>query len=224
MLRGIPASRIPFSMPVNNSIAVAALGPIGLLAIVQLTTHRVRGHGRMASMSIFPAALDVHLDLNHAIDSTITAAGNEWKYVANLQTDFDPSLLPIFCQPCEFNQVILNLIVNAADAIGDVVRNGGPEKGQIAVQTRNCKDWTEVRIQDTGTGIPEDVRPRVFGLFFTTKEIGEGTGQGLSIERSVIAGEHGGHIYFETEEKNGTTFVIRLPCDGKAIAAKGVAA
>jgi len=224
MLRGIPASRIPFSMPVNNSIAVAALGAIGLLAIMQLTAHTVRGHARMASLSIFPAALDVHLDLNHAIDSTITAAQNEWKYVANQQTDFDPSLPPIFCQPSEFNQVILNIIVNAADAIGDVVRNGGPEKGKIVVQTRNCQDWAEVRIQDTGIGIPENVRPRVLDRFFTTKEIGKETGQDFSIARTVIAGERGGHIHFETEEGNGTSFVTRLPYDGKAIAAKGVAA
>jgi signal transduction histidine kinase len=164
------------------------------------------------------------VDLNHAIESTIAVARNEWKYVANLETDFDPSLPPVCCEPGEFNQVILNLIVNAAHAIADVVRKGGPEKGTIIVQTRNCAEWAEIRIRDSGTGIPEDVRTRIFDPFFTTKEIGKGTGQGLSIARSVIVDRHGGTIHFETEEGKGTTFVIRLPHDGKLLSAKGVAA
>ena len=128
------------------------------------------------------------------------------------------------CLPGEFNQVILNLIVNAAHAIADVVKKGGANKGKIKVQTRNCPEWAEIRIQDTGTGIPEKVRTRIFDPFFTTKEIGKGTGQGLAIARSVIVDKHGGSIHFETEEGKGTTFIIRLPYDGKALAAKAVAA
>jgi PAS domain S-box-containing protein len=164
------------------------------------------------------------LDLNHAIASTITVARNEWKYVADVETEFDPSLPLIFCQPGEFNQVVLNLIVNAAHAVADVVGKGGSEKGKIKVQTRNCQEWAEVRIQDTGTGIPEKVRARIFDPFFTTKEIGKGTGQGLAIARSVVVDKHGGSIHFETEEGKGTTFIIRLPHDGKALAAKTVSA
>ncbi|MGA9672639.1 MAG: MHYT domain-containing protein, partial [Terracidiphilus sp.] len=166
----------------------------------------------------------IPLDLNHAIESTITVARNEWKYVAELETEFDPSLPSVPCQPGEFNQVILNLIVNAAHAIADVVRQGGPEKGKIKVQTRNCPEWAEIRIQDTGSGIPEKIRSRVFDPFFTTKEIGKGTGQGLAIARSVIVDKHGGSIHFETEEGKGTTFIIRLPLDGKALASKMVVA
>jgi len=163
-------------------------------------------------------------DLNHAIQSTITVTRNEWKYVADLETDFDSSLPPIPCLLGEFNQVILNLIVNAAHAIGDAARRGGPEKGKITVQTRNFPEWAEIRVQDTGCGIPERVRTRIFDPFFTTKEIGKGTGQGLAIARSVIVGKHGGTIHFETEEGKGTTFVIRLPLDGKTLAPKAVAA
>jgi PAS domain S-box-containing protein len=166
----------------------------------------------------------ISLDLNHAIDCTITVARNEWRYVANLETDFDPSLPPIPCQPGEFNQVILNLIVNAAHAIADVVQKGGPEKGNIKVQTRNYPEWVEIRIQDTGSGIAEAARTRIFDPFFTTKEIGKGTGQGLSIARSVIVDKHNGTIHFETEEGKGTTFIICLPHDGKALTAKAVAA
>lgn len=166
----------------------------------------------------------IPLDLNHAIESTITVARSEWKYVADLETELDPTLPPISCQAGEFNQVILNLIVNAAHAIADVAGKGGSEKGKIRVQTRNCQDWAEIRIHDTGTGIPEKARARIFDPFFTTKEIGKGTGQGLAIARSVIVDKHNGSIHFETVEGKGTTFIIRLPHDGKVLASKAVSA
>jgi len=164
------------------------------------------------------------LNLNRAIAGTITVARNEWKYVAELETDFDPSLPPVSCHPGEFNQVILNLIVNAAHAIGDVARQGGPQRGTITVRTQRCAEWVEIRIADTGTGIPEKVRSRIFDPFFTTKEIGKGTGQGLAIARSVVVDKHGGSLHFETEEGKGTTFILRLPYDGKALPVKAVAA
>jgi signal transduction histidine kinase len=164
----------------------------------------------------------IPLDLNHAIDSTITVARNEWKYVADMETDFDPSLPLIPCQPGEFNQVILNLIVNAAHTIADVIRERGIERGKIRVQTRNCPDWAEIRIQDTGSGIPEEIRARIFDPFFTTKEVGKGTGQGLAIARSVVVDKHGGTIHFETEKGMGTTFIIRLPQNGQAFGPKAI--
>jgi signal transduction histidine kinase len=166
----------------------------------------------------------IAVDLNHAIENTITVARNEWKYVANMETDFDSSLPLISCQAGELNQVFLNLIVNAAHAIADRVGKEGIEKGKIKIQTRHCQEWVEVRIQDTGSGIPEKVRSRIFDPFFTTKEIGKGTGQGLAIARSVVVDKHGGSIHFETEEGKGTTFVIRLPHDGEPLAAKAVSA
>lgn len=166
----------------------------------------------------------IPLDLNRAINSTITVARNEWKYVAEMEAEFDPSLPPIPCLQGEFNQVILNLLVNAAHAIADVIRKGGPAMGKIKVQTLNCPGWAEIRIQDSGTGIPEKVRARIFDPFFTTKEIGKGTGQGLAIARSVIVDKHGGTIHFETEDGKGTTFIICLPYDGKALTAREVAA
>jgi PAS domain S-box-containing protein len=166
----------------------------------------------------------IPLDLNHAIESTITVARNEWKYVADLESDYDPSLPLIPCLPGEFNQVILNLIVNAAHAIADVVGKPGSGKGKIHVQTRNCGQWSEIRIQDTGTGIPEEVRARIFDPFFTTKETGKGTGQGLAIARSVVVDKHKGSIHFETEEGKGTTFIIRMPHDGQALATKAASA
>ncbi len=150
------------------------------------------------------------IDINRAIESTITVARNEWKYVAEMITDFDAGLPLVPCLAGEFNQVILNIIVNAAHAIADVVRES-QTKGAITITTRREGDWVEIRIRDTGTGIPEHVRNRVFDPFFTTKEVGKGTGQGLAIARNVIVEKHGGTLTFETEPGKGTTFVIRLP-------------
>ena len=127
-----------------------------------------------------------------------------------MKTDFDPALPPVPCLPGEFNQVILNLLVNAAQAIGDVVGTSG-RRGTITVTTRAIDGWADIRISDTGTGIPEQYRARIFDPFFTTKEVGKGTGQGLAIIHSVIVEKHGGTVSFETEEGVGTTFTIRLP-------------
>ena len=95
------------------------------------------------------------MDLNRAIAATITVARNEWKYVADLETQFDSSLPLIPCHTGEINQVVLNLIVNAAHAIGDAARQGGRQRGTITVETQRCAEWAEIRIKDTGTGIPE---------------------------------------------------------------------
>jgi len=151
------------------------------------------------------------LDLNHAIESTITVARNEWKYVAEMETDFDPELPLVPCIPGEINQVVLNMLINAAHAIADVVGDGADGKGTITVSTRRDGDFAEVRIEDTGSGIPEAARARVFDPFFTTKEVGKGTGQGLSIAHKVIVQKHCGALEFETELGKGTTFLVRLP-------------
>ncbi len=150
------------------------------------------------------------VDLNHALENTITVARNEWKYVADVVTDFAPNLPPVPCLPSEMNQVFLNIIVNAAHAIADVVGGDSGKKGTITVSTRQVGDWAEVRISDTGTGIPEAIRSKIFDPFFTTKEVGKGTGQGLAYAHSVVE-KHNGIITFETEEGKGTTFIIRLP-------------
>ncbi len=156
-------------------------------------------------------------DLNKAIESTITVARNEWKYVAEMALDLDPSLPLVPCVLGDFNQVILNMIINAAHAIGEKVRDTGV-KGTITVQTRQAKDWAEIRISDTGMGIEEQHRSRIFDPFFTTKEVGKGTGQGLTISHAVIVEKHKGAISFETEWGKGTTFIICLPLEEKPVA------
>jgi signal transduction histidine kinase len=151
------------------------------------------------------------IDLNRAIESTAVVSRNEWKYVAELETNLDPSLPLVNAFPGEINQVVLNLIVNAAHAIQAVVRDCPGTKGKIAVATRRTGDFAEVSIRDSGTGIPSAIQSRVFDPFFTTKEVGKGTGQGLFIAHTVVVKKHGGTIHFETEEGKGTTFVVRLP-------------
>lgn len=163
------------------------------------------------------------VDLNHALESTITVARNEWKYVADMVTDFDPNLPPVPCLPGEMNQVFLNIIVNAAHAIAEVVGDGSQGKGIIRVSTRALPDWVEIRISDTGTGIPESIRSKIFDPFFTTKQIGKGTGQGLAYAHTVVVEKHKGIITFETEEGKGTTFIIRLPLHQEEFAKEAAA-
>lgn len=150
-------------------------------------------------------------DLNRALESTIVVSRNEWKYDAEVETDFDPELPRVPCLAGELNQVFLNLIVNAAHTIGEANRARGRAKGTIRIQTRAMTSGVEVRFTDNGMGIAQKVRARIFDPFFTTKEIGKGTGQGLAIARSVIVDKHRGKIDFETVEGQGTTFIVFLP-------------
>jgi PAS domain S-box-containing protein len=153
------------------------------------------------------------VDLNHCIQSTLIVARNEYKYVAEMETDFGEIPL-VTCLAGEINQTVLNIVVNAAHAIADVVK-GTDRKGRITVRTRVSDDAVVVSVSDDGGGIPEAIRDRIFDPFFTTKEVGRGTGQGLSIARSVVVEKHGGRFTFETEMGRGTTFFIRLPIDGR---------
>jgi|GEM_PF-698819 len=155
-------------------------------------------------------------NLNKAIESTATVAHNEWKYVADLKLDFDSGLPPVVCFVSDFNQAILNLIVNAAHAIGDVVQQKPGTKGTITVSTHQEGETAVVRVSDTGTGIPESIRPRIFEPFFTTKGIGKGTGQGLAMVYGAIVKRHNGTVAFESKVGEGTTFVIRIPIEPSA--------
>jgi PAS domain S-box-containing protein len=152
-----------------------------------------------------------NVDINHAITNTATICRNEWKYVADVSLDLDPALPLAPCLLGEFNQVVLNLMVNAAHAIKETIHGNEKQKGRISISTRLDKDWVEIRIGDSGIGIPKKHRSKIFTPFFTTKDPGKGTGQGLAISHSVIVNKHGGTIHFETEEGKGTVFIIRLP-------------
>jgi PAS domain S-box-containing protein len=157
-------------------------------------------------------------DINRAIANTITVATNEWKYVATITTEFDPNLPLVAVFPGEFNQVILNIIVNAAHAIGDGVASARHGKGVIRVVTAHKGHELEVSISDNGCGMPRQVQDKIFDPFFTTKPVGKGTGQGLAIAHNAIVHKHGGTLSVNSEIGQGTTFTIRLPLDPSCLA------
>jgi signal transduction histidine kinase len=153
-------------------------------------------------------------DVNRIIERTTTLARNEWKYVAELHLDLtsDVPLVPCFVD--EIEQVILNLVTNAAHAVGDA----GPERGRIVVSTRRCGRFVEICVEDDGIGIPEEIREQIFQPFFTTKEPGRGTGQGLAIVRSIVVHRHGGLLRVDTRPEHGSVFSIKLPLEVDEIA------
>ncbi len=151
----------------------------------------------------------VPTDLNRAIESTVTVAGSEWKYVAEMILDLAPDLPEVPVTPSDFQQMVLNLIVNAAHAIEEA-RRGTSQKGQIRISTRHSETLAEVLIADDGCGIPEEHRANIFNAFFTTKPLGKGTGQGLALVNNVIR-KHHGTIRFESTIGQGTTFIFCLP-------------
>jgi two-component system, NtrC family, sensor kinase len=160
-------------------------------------------------------------DLNRSLRNAMIVARNEIKYVADEETDFGELPL-VMCHIAELNQVFLNLLVNAADAIREVVKES-QTKGRITVRTRCVGDQVVVSVSDTGSGVPEHIQSRIFDPFFTTKEVGRGTGQGLAIARSIVVDKHGGTIRFEPNGSQGTTFVISLPAGAAMSAGEGAA-
>src|SRR5581483_5406036 len=153
-------------------------------------------------------------DLNGALRTTLAVARNEYKYVADVVTEF-AELPPVVCNVSDLNQAFLNLIVNAAHAIEDASAGGGA-RGTIGVRTARDGAAVVIEISDTGPGIPPEIRDRVFDPFFTTKHVGHGAGQGLALARAIIVDRHRGSIWFTSEPGRGTTFVVRLPIDGSA--------
>jgi two-component system NtrC family sensor kinase len=169
-------------------------------------------------------------DINRALETTLTICANETKYVADVEMNLGV-LPPVCCYVNELNQVFVNLLVNAAQAIGDRVK-GTKQRGKITIITRHVPDGSIsdptttgdpavgdpaigdhviVSITDTGTGISDAIRPKIFEPFFTTKEVGQGTGQGLALARLIVVDKHQGSLAFETEVGSGTTFSVKLP-------------
>jgi len=150
------------------------------------------------------------VNLNDALENTITVSRNEWKYVAELTTELHPNLPSVFCMPGEMNQALLNLVINAAHAVEGHTSTDG-KQGHIHITSNFDNGFVHIAISDNGCGIPEGIRDRIFDPFFTTKEVGKGTGQGLTLVYDVVVNKHGGSIGFDSEEGKGTTFHIRLP-------------
>lgn len=155
-------------------------------------------------------------DINAALETTITVCRNEWKSNAILQTHFENVQLWAACLPGELNQVFLNIIVNAAQAIRDKYRDQPEKKGTILVKTKQHDNNAIITIEDDGPGIAEDHLTKIFDPFFTTKAVGQGTGQGLAISYNIIKKKHSGNLRVQTEAGKGTMFIIELPMEPEA--------
>jgi signal transduction histidine kinase len=176
--------------------------------------RRVAGIVRAMHEFAHPGAGNMRpTDLNRLIESTVIVSRNRWKDAAELHVELDPALPPVACVAGELSQVFLNLIVNAADAVVDTVIGRRGQKGTIRITSRRKGEFVEVRVSDSGIGIPEAVQPKIFDPFFTTKDIGRGSGQGLAIAHAIVVQKHHGHIDFETASGAGTTFIVRLPIE-----------
>jgi PAS domain S-box-containing protein len=146
-------------------------------------------------------------DLHDSLKNALTISRNSYKYIASVETEYAYDIGQIECYPSELNQVFLNLIVNAAHAIEE--KNNG--MGVIKITTRRLTQMVEILIADNGAGIDPAIQQKVFNMFFTTKEVGKGTGQGLSLSHSIVVEKHKGKLFFESTPGIGTTFHIQLP-------------
>ena len=151
-------------------------------------------------------------DINKLILNTLTISKNEWKLLADIDTQLADDLPKVDCYRGEISQVLLNLIVNATHAIE---ATGRGEKGRITVISEFAKGVVKIRVSDTGVGIKDEHREHLFNPFFTTKEVGKGSGQGLAIARDIVAVKHHGRLYFESVEGTGTTFFVELPAGSR---------
>jgi signal transduction histidine kinase len=150
------------------------------------------------------------VDVNRALERASLVSRNEWKYIAEMDWQLCEPALLAQVNESELNQVILNIIVNAAHA----VKAAGRPEGRIKLKTSKCDDKVTISIADNGIGIPAELHHRVYDQFFTTKDVGQGTGQGLALCHEFIVNRNHGKLYFETEDGIGTTFFIELPMAG----------
>ena len=151
------------------------------------------------------------VNINAAVESIITITRHEWKDVAEMVTELDPSLPLVSCLGGEVNQALVHLVMNAIQALAEARRGDSRNKGVIKIKTRQDGDHVEISVQDTGPGIPDEIGSRVFDPFFTTKDHAKHVGQGLTAARTVMVDKHGGSLNFVSEVGESTTFVMRLP-------------
>ena len=170
----------------------------------------------MRDFAFVPRKDKSSVDLPRLIEGAVTISRNEWKYIAEVELDLDPDLEKVDCYQSELSQVILNLIVNAAHALSDAAASGKrskDEKGKIIITTKRSGDRAEISVRDNGGGIPPEICDKVFLPFFTTKDVGKGSGQGLAISYDIIVNKHKGELLLDSEVGAGSTFIIRIPLE-----------
>ena len=148
------------------------------------------------------------IDINRTIESIIIISHSYWRETAEVLADLNPELPPVLSLPDAVNQIIFDLLINAADAIAQNTDEPG-QKGTITINTSNGSGWVKIHITDTGGGIPEEIKGEIFEPFFTTKELSASMGQGLAICRS-LADKIGGMLTLKTDPGKGTTFTLHL--------------
>jgi two-component system NtrC family sensor kinase len=182
------------------------------LAIEQSLEGRDRVAAIVRAMKEFAHPGDEELtplDVNHAIENTVAVSRGEWKHVADVELKLAEHLPPVHGFPGSFNQVLLNLVVNASHAIADRHENGA--KGLISISSALREDSVEILVGDNGCGIPAEIVSRIFEPFFTTKDVGKGTGQGLALTHALIVERMKGQIEVDSTPGEGTRFLLRLP-------------
>jgi PAS domain S-box-containing protein len=172
------------------------------IARVRSIVQAMKRFSHAATTEVAPA------DINEAIETTLAVCRNEYKYVANVTVDLG-DLPDVTCNIGELNQVFLNLIINAAQAIEEKMSGSGAQ-GEIRISTRVDGSEVVIEVADDGSGIPTELQDRIYQPFFTTKEVGKGTGQGLALARATIE-RHSGSLECASSLGHGTTFTIRLP-------------
>jgi len=190
--------------------------PIAIKQSLEGAQHITKIVAALKEFALPGSSTKVQTDIHRALENALIVLKHEWKYASEITTSFDPQFPLLFCRPSELNQVFLHLIINAVHAIKDRYATCPDSKGAITVATRVRGEDVEIRFSDNGCGISPEKLSKIFDPFFTTKEVGVGSGQGLNIVYDLIVNKHSGFIYVDSQENIGTTFVIRLPIDGKS--------
>jgi two-component system, NtrC family, sensor kinase len=185
--------------------------PRAIQESLQGLSHITRIVGSLKEFSHPNSPEKAPVDLNRAIETAISVSRHEWKYVAEMTAELDATVPLVPCILDEFNQVMLNLIVNAAHTIAEAIKARGEKRGRITIRSRLDGDAVRVEVADTGMGIEPELRTRIFEPFFTTKPIGQGTGQGLAIVHAIVVQHHQGAVDYCTQVGEGTTFRLWLP-------------
>jgi signal transduction histidine kinase len=194
----VPAADQPALREADELVDIMARGAERTVAIVK----DLRAFSRLGEEARKPT------DLHEGLDVTLRLLETRWRDRITIERDYG-DLPRVECNAGQVNQVFMNLLANACDAI--------PGRGTIRITTRVDGDVVRIAIQDDGSGIAPDVLPHIFDPFFTTKDVGAGTGLGLSISHGVVTA-HGGRIEVRTAPQQGTTFEVILPVGGDAIA------
>lgn len=181
---------------INDAIEQSIAGNSHIARIVQAVKDFASSSGGRTASN----------DINKLIESTITISRHRWQPVADMQTELYPGQLNVECCRDEINQVFLNLIINAAEAVA-----ASGKRGVITIRSAVLASFAVISVEDSGTGVASGIKDRIFDPFFTTKNSCDGSGQGLAIAYDIIVRKHNGEIFFDSEEGRGSIFSVKLP-------------